>query len=421
MTAQYPRGKIMGSEDLALALVDGNDNPTDAYEISYAIYQVTSFGEVPVGTTVRKPVHPELGMYYASFQIPENADLGKYRIRWTFQQSTTSPQNTVMEEFRIVEPETYQTSLWTPIQADMIRRLRILLRDNCIGEEEIVEVDVGDGELMEVTMKELWEVLHDPSSRIADTSKEEKLKKAYSKKALRVRSLSPEGKVEWKPIIAVHKADTSNEDIVEVSTPEGPMVLTGGHRVYTSPTSKVDADQLTKGSVVRGGMNTFSYLQTVSSVKQLPSRKHMYDVEVEDNHNLLLMRSGTFVSNCPDRNYHFRPPTSEGTMSEKNRVFSFIWTDEELIEYMERGVDFINLWPPETHWNSVDYMVKAKPAWRQMILMAAIAHATMALALNWISEEFSLVGEEEVTVYLPSGKEVSLPIGELYEICKEED
>jgi len=211
----------MGSEDLALALVDGNDNPTDAYEISYAIYQVTSFGEVPVGTTVRQPVHPELGMYYASFQIPENADLGKYRIRWTFQQSTTSPQNTVMEEFHIVEEETFQSSLWTPIQADMIRRLRILLRDN-----------------------------------------------------------------------------------------------------------------------------------------------------------------------APDRNYHFRPPTSEGTMSEKNRVFSFIWTDEELIEYMERGVDFINLWPPETHWNSIDYMVKAKPAWRQMILMAGIAHATMALALNWIADEF---------------------------------
>lgn len=221
MAVQFPRGKILGPEDLTVSLVDTNGNPTDAYQITYALYDVTSGVEVPIGSVTRTPVHPELGKYYASFQIPEDANLGLYRIRWSFQEKTTSPTNMVMEEFRVEQPEVFKESLFSKYEADMIRRLRILLRDN-----------------------------------------------------------------------------------------------------------------------------------------------------------------------NPDRNYHFRPPTSEGTINKYNRVFSYIWEDSELVEYMERAVDFINMWPPETAWHSIDQMVKAKPAWRQMILMGSISHACMALALNWIADEF---------------------------------
>jgi len=216
-----------------------------------------------------------------------------------------------------------------------------------------------------------------------------KILSAYKSKTLKVRSLSPQGEIEWKPITQVHRANTSQETILEVSTSRGAsMVVTGGHRIYTDPVTKVEADTLTQGSVVQGGSKSLPYFKRVSKVKRLPSRRYMYDVTVQDNHNLLLHNSGVFVSNCPDRNYHFRPPTSEGTINQFNRVFAYIWTDEELIEYMERGVDFINLWPPETGYNTIDAMVGGKPAWRQMILMAAIAHATMALSLNWIADEF---------------------------------
>lgn len=161
MTVKFPRGKIMGPEDLSIALVDTNDNPTDAYQIHYAIYRVTSQGEIPIGSTQRQPVHPELGMYYASFQIPEDADLGTYRIRWTFKESTTSPENSVMESFEIVVPEVFEKDLWSPIQSDMIRRLRIMLRDNCIGGEEVIKVKVSSGEIIDITMQELWELLED--------------------------------------------------------------------------------------------------------------------------------------------------------------------------------------------------------------------------------------------------------------------
>jgi len=42
----------------------------------------------------------------------------------------------------------------------LVRRLRILLRDNCVGGEETVELDVA-GENMVVRMDDLWETLRD--------------------------------------------------------------------------------------------------------------------------------------------------------------------------------------------------------------------------------------------------------------------
>lgn len=161
MSVRFPRGKIIGPEDLSLSLVDQDGNPTDAYEISYALYSVVTGGEVLIGLEEREPVHRERGMYHASFQIPEDADLGLYRIRWRFRQTTTAPVNEVMEEFKVVEKSEFEEALWSKTELSMINRLRVLLRDNCIGEEEIIKVEVSDGEKIEVTMGELWGLLKD--------------------------------------------------------------------------------------------------------------------------------------------------------------------------------------------------------------------------------------------------------------------
>ena len=160
MSVQFPRGKIIGPEDLSISLVDQDGNPTDAYEISYALYSVVTGGEVLIGPEERQPVHRERGMYHASFQIPEDADIGLYRIRWRFQQTTTSPVNEVMEEFKVVEKSHFEEALWSKTELSMINRLRILLRDNCVDGSEVIEVKAG-GEIMEVAIHELWEILDD--------------------------------------------------------------------------------------------------------------------------------------------------------------------------------------------------------------------------------------------------------------------
>ena len=91
----------------------------------------------------------------------------------------------------------------------------------------------------------------------------------------------------------------------------------------------------------------------------------------------------------PDKFYHFRPPEHEGSIGKYNQVFGYIWEDEELLEYLERSLDWWNMMPPETEMLSdMDRLVKSKPAWRTAILWGAIIHAATALAFNWTADEF---------------------------------
>lgn len=121
----------------------------------------------------------------------------------------------------------------------------------------------------------------------------------------------------------------------------------------------------------------------------------------------------------PDRNYHFRPPAHESTINQYNQVFGYIWEDEELKEFLERGLDMIIAAPPKTPFQNVDQMVSCYPEWRTMLLNGAMMHAIMALILNWVSDEFSLHGPTLVTVCLPDGQEIIVPIAELYEVLYE--
>lgn len=216
------RGQITSPDDLDIYVVDSNSVPVDPYAITYALYDATTGVEVLIGPQERLPVRIELGHYYAHFQVPENVAFGIYRVRWALQETTTSPVNTVLQEFEVRPASQIAIATYSPIQLEMIGRLRKLLRDN-----------------------------------------------------------------------------------------------------------------------------------------------------------------------NPSRNYNFRPPTSSGTVNQFNRVFAYIWEDDELLEYMEQAVYTINSFPPATHYRSLDMMVQAKPDWRPWVMWGAIVHAAMALTLNWIAEEFN--------------------------------
>lgn len=144
----------------------------------------------------------------------------------------------------------------------------------------------------------------------------------------------------------------------------------------------------------------------------------MYDLTVSDNHNLVLERSKICGHNCPDKFYHFRPPESESNVGAYNQVFGQIWEDAELLEYLERGLDWWNMFPPTTpDLNTIDKLVTEKSVWRTAVLWEAITHACFALAVNWVADEFSVSKVTPVKVCLPSGQWVDLTIEELYTIC----
>lgn len=122
----------------------------------------------------------------------------------------------------------------------------------------------------------------------------------------------------------------------------------------------------------------------------------------------------------PDRDYHFRPPEAEGNIGAYNRVFGYVWQDNELFEYLERGMDWWNMMPPNTGGFTLDQMVQQKPEWRTAVLWDAITHACFALACNWVVDEFSVSSVTLLRLSLPDGRKVEVPIGELYDICTNE-
>jgi hypothetical protein len=90
----------------------------------------------------------------------------------------------------------------------------------------------------------------------------------------------------------------------------------------------------------------------------------------------------------PDRNYRFRPPSSEKFIQGQTQVFGFIWEDEELYEYLLMAIDDFNSRPPTTSIELSNIM-SSERRWRATILIRAAAFACLAVALNWIADEFS--------------------------------
>lgn len=223
MSVTYYRGQQLGREDLTIFFTNANGVPANAAEISYALHDFTTGQEALLGSDQRIPQNPSVGEYFASLLVPLDANIGTYRIRWTFRELLGGPLQQVVQEFAILDRNSPSPTLttYTAAEADLIRRLRILTRDN-----------------------------------------------------------------------------------------------------------------------------------------------------------------------NPDRNYHWRPPAHEETVTQFNRVFGYIWEDDEMKEYLERALDTISLAPPFTPFNSVDTLVNQYPAWRTLLLTGAMIHALQALRLNWIADEF---------------------------------
>jgi hypothetical protein len=228
-TTAFYKGQLLGRNDLNIYLTNVNGTPVNAAEISYALYDFTTGSEVLVGPSMRVPVNPSVGEYYASLLIPLDANIGAYRIRWTFREVVGGPLQQVVMNFAVIDR--VQPGGFGP------------------GGGEGGEMDHHERELMR-----------------------------------RLRNL------------------------------------------------------------------------------------------LRDNN--------------PDRNYHFRPPAHEETVTQFSKVFGFIWEDHELVEYMYNALDDIIAAPPKTPFANIAQMVQLHPEWRTMLLTGATYYALQAMRINWIADEF---------------------------------
>lgn len=93
--------------------------------------------------------------------------------------------------------------------------------------------------------------------------------------------------------------------------------------------------------------------------------------------------------NNPDRNYKFCPPEQEGKIKKFNRVFGYVWEDNELLCYLEMALDWFNSFPPETEGlSTLNRLCQQKPPWKTFILWGAAVFAMFALSSNWVKDEF---------------------------------
>ena len=233
MGTAFYKGQQLGRGDLTIFFTNASGTPSNAAEISYALFDFTTGQEVLVGPSKRRPSNASMGEYFASVVIPLDANMGGYRIRWTFRELLGGPIQQVVQEFEVIDKVTStQVTTYSSYEAELIHRLRILLRDN-----------------------------------------------------------------------------------------------------------------------------------------------------------------------NPDRNYHFRPPTHEETINQFNRVFGYIWEDEELKEYLERSLNTIELSPPLTPMGSVDNLCQRWSSWKTLLLVGAMIHALQALRINWVADEFDYsIGGVSLTI-----------------------
>lgn len=254
-----------------------------------------------------------------------------------------------------------------------------------------------------------------------NSHQQEKVIAAFREGNLRVRSVSPEGVVQWKPIFRAFKAENlDHETIWRVTTELGSSVVTGGHRVYVSPEDCVDAENLRPGMQVLCVRDEKPVCLSISKIERIETRSTMYDLEVEGNHNLVLHNSSIVGHNSPDRNYSFRPPLQEGVVDKFNRVFGQLWQDYELKVYLESALEMWNAMPPETEGIfDLDQLCAQKPTWRAYVIWGAMQYALLALSVNMVADEFSIAGEQQVRIYLPGGETVDLGIEDLYDILNE--
>lgn len=157
MAVAFFKGQQIGPEDINILLENDSGTPASAAEIYYALYDFTTGREVLLGAPRRAPANPERGKYYASIIVPLDANLGVYRVRWSFRETVGGPVHQAVQEFEVIDKVTLMTP-YTDCELGLVRRLRIMLRDNCVGAEETVELDV-DGEHMIIRMDDLWEAL----------------------------------------------------------------------------------------------------------------------------------------------------------------------------------------------------------------------------------------------------------------------
>ncbi len=408
MSVAFFKGQVLTSADLKIVIRNSSGVPVDPYYIRYALFDYTTGIDVLIGVPNRIPATTGTGQYFVDAQIPLDANIGDWIVRWNFNETTTSPLVEVAQDFNVVSQNVTTAIAQTTAQDVLLRRLRIFLRDNnpdrnySVDGKEKIKIKTKDKTYV-VSLEELWEIVENGRKNSLYIEAKKDIYKNFIEGSLQVQSVSKDKKVEWKRIIDVLQHDVTLKDQYCISVNNGQVrcSTTGDHSLYRNKEQEIEelfvreaviGDKLAvvdEGKVIDGILN---------SLLLIPSIKFMYDLSVEDNHNFVLL-SGLVAHNT------FRPPATEKFMQTQTQVFGYLWEDEELYEYLLGAVDELNSSPPVTGV-TLDTL---PDRWRTNVLMRAAAFACGAMTMTWNVNEFD---------YSISGVSLSIEKSSKYESMK---
>ena len=87
----------------------------------------------------------------------------------------------------------------------------------------------------------------------------------------------------------------------------------------------------------------------------------------------------------PNKDYHFSPPSSEGTIAGFTQTRGYRWADDSLYMHLVQACNYLNLIPPDTSFD----LLNVPAPWQPLLLTQAMSYALYDLAILWINEEFS--------------------------------
>ena len=366
------------------------------------------------GVDKQTPIREAVGHYWANWGVPENATPGDWMVIWYVQDTQTSQERSEILRFNIVSPGVvtygYLATL-SPTNQELVRSLRIKLSDNCIDADEELVI-LADQEVFNLTIGELWEIVGDASEahwnalniKRADRTTKQlsieldrfmKIKEAFQEEKLKIKTLTKTGEFCEKKIKNVfqNKIDL-DVNIYQIDLTNGySHKMTQDHLVFQKKDGWLQpkaAYLLIKGDKLVGYDDELE-VKNITNLGYLPL---MYDLDVEDEHKFPL-KSKLLVSNSPDKKYHFRPPATANFIQGFTEKFDYIWSDEELWEFIVNSLSMINNSPPQTFWclPDIDFRQEFRRDmpwnWRGVLILGAMWYALMSESIRWAADEFS--------------------------------
>jgi len=108
MSKAFKRGQLLEEKDLVIKIRDSKAILFDPYQINYSIYDDT--GTTPLllnNHSSRVPVKKDVGIFYAVYPIPHNANFGQWRIVWHIQELESSSILDFEQCFNIVTADSF--------------------------------------------------------------------------------------------------------------------------------------------------------------------------------------------------------------------------------------------------------------------------------------------------------------------------